>query len=136
MKPDRITRVNELIRRELGIQLYRVVSQPGFDLASITFTHAITSVDLRNCRVLVSIRGEPEVQARMLSVLKKHRVEFQEALHRHIVLRYTPHLHFVLDHSVAEGDQVLDLLRRMEAEGAVPPDEDLPDEPGDPGGSP
>ena len=126
MKADRITRVNELIRRELGLQLYRVVNRPDFDSASITFTHALTSVDLRTCRVLVSIRGEPAEQERMLSILKRHRVDFQEAIHRNIVLRYTPHLHFVLDHSVEQGDHILQILTQMEASGEVRADPDSP----------
>ena len=122
MKADRITRVNELIRRELGVQLYRIVNRADFDAAAVTFTHALTSVDLRSCRVLVSIRGEPAEQERMLAVLKRHRVEFQEAIGQNVVLRYTPHLHFVLDHSVEQGDHVLQILHRMEATGEVPPD--------------
>ena len=117
MKADRITRVNELIRRELGVQLYRIVNRPDLDAAAVTFTHALTSVDLRSCRVLVSIRGEPAEQERMLAVLKRHRVEFQEAIGKNVVLRYTPQLHFVLDHSVEQGDSVLALLNRMEASG-------------------
>lgn len=121
MKADRITRVNELIRRELGIQLYRVVNRPDFDPAAVTFTHVLTAVDLRTCRVLVSIRGEEADQERMLSVLRHHRAEFQDAIHRNIVLRYTPQLHFVLDHSVAEGDHILQILDRMEASGEIEP---------------
>jgi ribosome-binding factor A len=137
MKADRITRVNELIRRELGLQLYRVVNRPDFDPAAVTFTHALTSVDLRSCRVLVSIRGELPEQERMLSILKKHRVEFQNAIHQNIVLRYTPHIHFVLDHSVEQGDQVLHLLQRMEETGEVPPDDQPADAPpGDSDGLP
>lgn len=125
MKADRITRVNELIRRELGLQLYRVVNRAGFDTAAVTFTHALTSVDLRTCRVLVSIRGELAEQERMLTILKRHRVDFQAAIHDNIVLRYTPHLHFVLDHSVEKGDQILQLLNQMEATGEVVVDESV-----------
>ena len=126
MKADRITRVNELIRRELGLQLYHVVNRPDFDPAAVTFTHAITSVDLRTCRVLVSIRGEPERQEHMLSILKRHRVEFQAAIHQNIVLRYTPQIHFVLDHSVEQGDQILQILHRMEQTGEVKTDPESP----------
>ena len=122
MKADRITRVNELIRRELGVQLYRLVNRADFDAAAVTFTHALTSVDLRSCRVLVSIRGEPAEQERMLAVLKRHRVEFQEAIGQNVVLRYTPQLHFVLDHSVEQGDHVLQILHQMEAAGQVAPE--------------
>jgi len=121
MKADRITRVNELIRRELGVQLYRVVNRPDFDPAAVTFTHVLTAVDLRTCRVLVSIRGEEADQERMLSVLRHHRAEFQDAIHRNIVLRYTPQLHFVLDHSVEQGDHILQILDRMEASGEIEP---------------
>lgn len=124
MKTDRITRVNELVRRELGLQLYRIVNRPDFDPAAVTFTHALTSVDLRSCRVLVSILGDLPEQERLLAILKKHRVDFQKAIHDNIVLRYTPHLHFVLDHSVEQGDQVLHLIQQMEEAGEVPPSDD------------
>ena len=134
MKSDRITRVNELIRRELGTQLYRVVNRPDFDPAAITITRASTSVDLRSCRVLVSIRGEPDRQERILSILKSHRADFQTALSQNVVLRYTPHLHFVLDHSIEQGDQVLHLLQQMQHTGEVPPDDQLEDLHDDPGG--
>ena len=135
MKADRITRVNELIRRELGLQLYRVVNRPDFDTAAVTFTHALTSVDLRTCRVLVSIRGEPAEQERMLTILKRHRVDFQAAIHDNIVLRYTPQIHFVLDHSVEQGDRVLQLLDRMEETGAAAAADETPageEDPADP----
>jgi ribosome-binding factor A len=128
MKADRITRVNELIRRELGIQLYRVVNRPDFDTAAVTFTHAITSVDLRTCRVLVSIRGEPAEQERMLTILKRFRTDFQAAIAKNVVLRYTPQIHFVLDHSVEQGDQILQILNQIEASGDV----DTRDDPEDP----
>lgn len=138
MKADRITRVNELIRRELGVQLYHVVNRPDFDTAAVTFTHALTSVDLRSCRVLVSIRGEPAEQERMLTILKRHRVDFQAAIHKNVVLRYTPHIHFVLDHSVEQGDQILQILNQMEETGEVAADEFPPgvEDPADPGTPP
>ncbi len=125
MKADRITRVNELIRRELGTQLYHVVNRPDFDPAAVTITHAITSVDLRNCRVLVSIRGDEAEQERMLSILKGHRVAFQAALSKNVVLRYTPQFRFVLDLSIKEGDQVLHLLQQMEEAGEVESTDDF-----------
>lgn len=122
MKADRITRVNELIRRELGIQLYRVVNQPGFNPATVTFTRAETAVDLRTCRVGVSVIGDEEAKERTLALLRRYRGEFQAALRANVVLRYTPHLHFVLDRSVERGDRVLEILGKMEEAGEVPAD--------------
>ncbi len=125
MKADRITRVNEVIRRELGTQLYHVINQPDFDPAAVTITHTLTSVDLRGCRVLVSIRGDEAEQQRVLSILKRHRAAFQAALSKNVVLRYTPQFRFILDHSIEEGDQVLQLLQQMETDGEVEPVDDL-----------
>ena len=130
-KPDRMTRVNELIQRELGQQVYRIVNDHDFTPAAVTFTRIITSADLHNCRVLVSIRGTPEEQQRQLAILKNHRVEFQAAINKNMVLRYTPHLRFVLDHSIAQGDQVLNLLNQMEASGEIVLDDPHPHDPHD-----
>jgi len=125
MKATRITRVNEIIRRELATQLYRLVHRPDFDPAAVTVTHVMTAVDLRTARVLVSIRAKPEEQERMLHILKSMRAEFQEALKKNVILRYTPHLQFVLDQSIAQGDNVLQILNQLQADGQIPsnPDE-------------
>ncbi len=130
MKPDRITRVNELILRELGTQLYRVINRPDFNPAEVMFTKAETAVDLRTCRVGVSVRGTPAEQERVLGILRHARTDFQKAIRDNVILRYTPHLHFVLDHAIEKGDNVLTLLTQMEAAGELPPpDEDAPTPP-------
>ena len=126
MKPDRITRVNELILRELGTQLYRVINRPDFNPAEVMFTKAETAVDLRTCRVGVSVRGTPAEQERVLGILRHARTDFQKAIRDNVVLRYTPHLHFVLDHAIEKGDNVLTLLTQMEAAGELPPADEEP----------
>ena len=129
MKPDRITRVNELILRELGTQLYRVINRPDFNPAEVMFTKAETAVDLRTCRVGVSVRGTPSEQERVLGILRHARTDFQKAIRDNVVLRYTPHLHFVLDHAIEKGDNVLTLLTQMEAAGELPPADESPEAP-------
>ena len=126
MKPDRITSVNELILRELGTQLYRVINRPDFNPAEVMFTKAETAVDLRTCRVGVSVRGTPAEQERVLGILRHARTDFQKAIRDNVILRYTPHLHFVLDHAIEKGDNVLTLLTQMEAAGELPPPDEEP----------
>jgi ribosome-binding factor A len=113
MKANRITRVNEIIRRELATQLYRIIHRPDFDPAEVTITHVVTAVDLRTAKVMVSVRGDAAEGERVLHILKAARAEFQEALRDNVMLRYTPHLQFVRDTSVAEGDRVLQLIAEM-----------------------
>ena len=40
MKVDRLTRVNELLRREIGGVLYRLLDPATFDLSAVTITRA------------------------------------------------------------------------------------------------
>ena len=90
------------------------------------FTKAETAVDLRMCRVGVSVRGTPAEQERVLGILRHARTDFQKAIRDNVILRYTPHLHFVLDHAIEKGDNVLTLLTQMEAAGELPPPDEEP----------
>ncbi len=117
MKVDRITRINALLKREIGCLLFRVMQEEeDFDLAAVTITHVSVGRDLRDARVWISILGHEERRGRMLRLLAQHRGEIQAAINRDIGLKFTPRLHFRLDRSVEKGDRVLDLLSRLERE--------------------
>ncbi|HMO05550.1 MAG TPA: 30S ribosome-binding factor RbfA [Kiritimatiellia bacterium] len=127
MSIDRLTRVNQLLKQEIAESLFRVINDPGADIASVTVTRVETSSNLRNARVFVSIRGDEARQHQLLNLIKSHRKEIQGNIARHVVLKYTPHVNFELDHSIEQGDRVLNLLARLEDEAPASPDR--PDEP-------
>lgn len=114
MRPQRLARINELLRHEIAEQLFRVVNEPEFDAAAVTVTRVITSADLRHARVMISVRGAPDEQEAALDLVKRHRVEMQNLINRNIRMKYTPHLLIELDESIARGDQVLSLIAEME----------------------
>lgn len=114
MKPDRLTRINELLRREIGECIFRLIHENQFDLAAVTITHVFISSDLRTARVLVSIRCPPNQRPAMLALLQRHRPQIQEDIARKVVLKYTPRLSFALDTSLEEGDRVLNLLSTLD----------------------
>lgn len=131
MKVDRLTRVNELLRREIGGVLYRLVDRSVVDVAALTITHVRVSSDLRTAHVLVSVRGDEVLHERALHHLRFLRAAVQDAIAETVVLKYTPRLQFELDRSVETGDRVLTLLAQLTptpTEPAEPP-EDSPDEP-------
>ena len=119
MGVDRLTRVNALLRQEIGELLFRVVTDAGFDLAAVTVTRVNTSRDLREARVYVSIRDHQNERDAMLEKLEKHRAEIQARINKDIGLKYTPRLHFELDESIEQGDHVLSVLSTMEREGLL-----------------
>lgn len=122
MSVDRIIRVNELLKREIGDLLFRVMQADEFDLASVTITRVVTSKDLREARVYVSILGHEDQRSQILARLSRRRGEFQRRINQDIRLKYTPRLTFELDTSVEEGDHVLAVLAKLEAATPSPPE--------------
>jgi ribosome-binding factor A len=115
MKTDRLVRVNELMKREIGEYLSRTISleRDGFDRSILTVTHVMVSTNFHTARVLVSIFGHERERPSILGKLGRHRYDIQRHLADKIKLKYTPRLTFVIDTSLSEGDRILSLLDKM-----------------------
>ena len=116
---DRIVRINELLKRVLA----DLMETLGFNEEQgkiISITRVDCASNLKTAGVYVSILGakNEEEEARIVRRLIERKAEIQSLMSKEVILKYTPVLHFVLDHSVADGDRVLDLLRHMEDENA------------------
>jgi ribosome-binding factor A len=114
MSIDRLERVNALLRREIGEALYKVFAGEPIDLAAVTVTQVVTSRNLRNATVSVSIYRHENERPAMLRRLAGKARELQALINRDLTLKYTPRLRFALDASVEKGDHVLDVLNRLE----------------------
>ncbi|MBN1672251.1 MAG: 30S ribosome-binding factor RbfA [Kiritimatiellae bacterium] len=115
MKADRLKRVNELLRREIAELVFRLASKSGLDSSAVTVNQVITSSNLRNARVLISIRDHESERPHILNVLQRNHAKIQSEMSRNVILKYTPRLTFELDTSLEEGDRVLALISEMEA---------------------
>ncbi len=124
MSSARIIRVNELLKREIAVDLVRLFVNSNFDTGSITVTGVETAPDLHDASVYVSIFGHEEERTKMIRFLNAHRKEVQHRMSRNVILKYTPRLHFKLDRSIENGDRVLGILAQLD----IPDDE----EPGEP----
>lgn len=124
MPSNRLARVNELLRREIGDALFRVLHEGDFDLSAVTVTHVQVAPNLRQARVWISIRDHEAERNRMLGIIKKHRPEIQKRINSDLTLKYTPRLSFELDTSVERGDRVLGLLHELELPDVPPADND------------
>lgn len=120
---DRMLRVNELLRREIGLYLERELAQELGCL--VTVTDVRTAPDLRHAQVYVSVYGEQD-RERVMALLHKRRREIQRTISKSIKIKYTPVLEFRLDDRMAEGDRILQLLAQLEEEEG-PADEEEPD---------
>jgi ribosome-binding factor A len=109
----RLLRVNELIKRELSGIIARAVT---FESAIVTINHVEVAADLKNAHVFVSVLGS-EGGTVVLNKLEAERPALQAELARHVVLKYTPHLVFHLDHSIERGARVIEIMRELETPG-------------------
>ncbi len=126
MTTNRPARVAEEFRHELGAILTRGIKDPrvtGF----VTLTGAKMSPDLKEITVYLSIHAEEKERERTLEGLRAAATFLQREVSRNLRLRYTPHLRFVYDESVARGDRIERLLKEAKAKdapAAPPPPED------------
>ena len=116
---DRLVRVNELLKRVLA-DLLETLGYNEEQGKIISITRVDCASNLKTASVYVSILGakNEEEEARIVRRLIERKAEIHSLMSKEVILKYTPVLHFVLDHSVADGDRVLDLLRHMEDENA------------------
>jgi ribosome-binding factor A len=114
---NRIVRVNELIKRELGNLISAKNIAPSNSIL-VSVTEVKTSSDLRKALVFVSIfGGDEKSEKEILQTLKRRRVELQNDISRVVSLKYTPVLKFELDRRIAAGDRVFELLGDIEDDG-------------------
>lgn len=119
MSSTRIIRVNELLKREIAMDLPRLFAGGEFDTGAITVTRVETAPNLRDATVYVSIFGHEEERNGMIRFLNGHRKEIQQRMSRHVIIKYTPRLHFKLDGSIENGDRVLEIMEQLD----IPDDE-------------
>lgn len=108
----RMLRVNEVIKRELSSIVGREVS---FEGTLVSINHVEVSPDLKSARVFVSVLGSEGGQS-AIGKLESHRSVLQAELARRIKMKFTPHLLFHLDESIARGSRVMEILQEIDAD--------------------
>lgn len=112
----RLERINHLLRQEIAELLTREVKDATLSQAMISITDVDTSPDLRSARVYFSVYGDEEQIQAAREHLERASGFLYHNLKERLDLRYTPHLEFVVDRSLATGDRIMRLMRTIEQE--------------------
>jgi ribosome-binding factor A len=112
MSSLRLERVRELLKRQLGEVIRREL--PLNEAGVITVNEVSVSNDLHLATVYVGIVGSDEQRTQSMARLQQERKKIQGLVGRAVVLKYTPHLRFVLDESISRGNRVLRILDEIE----------------------
>jgi ribosome-binding factor A len=115
-------RVRELLKREIGEAIRRELSISEVGVVSVNDVKL--SKDLQSALVFVGVVGSPIQKKRAGEVLEKERIHIQNLVGKAVVLRYTPHLKFLLDDSIERGNRVLEIIDELEKTSH--PDEGAP----------
>jgi ribosome-binding factor A len=121
----RIRRVAEQIRGELSQILRDEVQDPRIRL--VTITRVKLAPDMGAATIFYCPLGEDPDEARATEL--KHAMGAATAfcrrtLAKRVKLRHTPSIRFILDDSISQGSETLDLIRSLELEPDASSDTD------------
>jgi len=112
MQSRRHQRVRELLKRVIGEVIRREI--PVSEAGLVSVNDVGVAGDLHSATVFVSILGNDTQQAKGLALLNQQQKRLQGLVGHEVILKYTPHLKFVLDDSIARGNRVLGILEELE----------------------
>lgn len=96
---NRIPKVNELLKHEVGAAIQRELEMPLGVL--VTITRAQTEADLKTAKIFIRIYPENH-SAGALDYLRKNARALQRGVNRRLQMKFVPELSFYLD---KEGDE-------------------------------
>ncbi|MDX9740249.1 MAG: 30S ribosome-binding factor RbfA [Gammaproteobacteria bacterium] len=111
----RARRIGEQLQRELAVLIPQEVKDPR--LGMITVSAVKVSSDLSHARVYVTVLGkESDEAAESVRILNGAGPFLRQTLFRRMKLRIMPHLQFVHDDAMVEGNRLAALIERSVAE--------------------
>jgi ribosome-binding factor A len=114
---QRMERVDELLRQEIGTLLAKEIADPR--IGFVTITDVETAPDLRHAKVWVSVIGGKADRDETVRALQQAMGYVRHQLGQRLRIKRIPELHIRLDDSAERGTRVLHLLTELEA-GADP----------------
>lgn len=107
---ERIPRVNQLIREELGKILHREIEFP--EGALVTITRVEASPNLIQAKVYISTMPENKKEE-VLAILRKTLYSSQQKLNKKINMRPMPKIIFVEEETTVEAARIEEILEEI-----------------------
>ncbi len=117
----RVSRVAELIKREVSQMLLNGIKDDRVATGMVSVTDVDVSGDLQHAKIYVSIYGTEEAKVETMAGLKSATGYVRSELGARVRLRRTPEVIFLEDRSIERGNKVLSLLNQLKHER--PPEE-------------
>ena len=110
---ERIPKVQELLKEELGAILLREFDVPEDTL--VTLTRVDVAPNLQQAKIYISVMPEEKAKE-VLRLLKKEVYEMQQLLNKRLNMRPVPRIEWVLETKTAEAQEIEELLDKIKEE--------------------
>ena len=107
MAKNRISRVNTLMKKELGQILLREIEAP--EGAFMTLTRVDASPNLQQAKVYISVMPEDKANV-VLKMLSQNIYDVQQILNERLKMRPVPKIKWVLETGTSEAQRIEELL--------------------------
>ena len=114
MSPIRKARITSRMKGEIALILQGELKDPRIGFVSVL--GAEPTIDLKECKIFVSILGSESEQRTSLRGLEAARGRIQALLRSRVRLRETPILKFILDESYKKTLDIEDKIRKAREE--------------------
>ena len=108
---QRIQKVNELLKRELGKIILKELEFPRDTL--ITITNVESSPDLREAKIWVSVIPGNQILL-ALQVLKRNIYNLQKKLDKRLKMRPVPRIEFLKESKSEEAQKIEEILDKIQ----------------------
>ena len=116
----RTERLNALFRNEISSLILRGIKDPRIS-GVVTVTRVDISNDLSYATVFVSVYGSASEKRNTIKALKSATGFIRRELLSRITIRVMPILRFKLDESIAQGNEILELIDSLDIPPEDPP---------------
>ncbi|PXA02926.1 30S ribosome-binding factor RbfA [Coraliomargarita sinensis] len=110
---QRISRINELLQREVSEQMRRYYRS---ETAAITISDVDCSTDLRHAKIFFSVLGDDAAIRDAEALFNRIGKDLRQRVSKHVILKYFPRFDFVYDPSLERGAEINDLLDQLDIE--------------------
>ena len=107
---SRVSRVNQLIKKELSQIIFREVDFPAG--VFVTLTRVETSADLQEAKAYISVMPE-NINRQILDTLKRRIYFLQQSLNKRLKIRPLPRIIFTEEKATAQAGRIEELLEEI-----------------------
>jgi len=111
---QRILRLNQLIKKQLGQILLKEGNFPKGCL--VTITRVETSIDLREAKIWVSVLPEKKEKI-VFYLLNKNIYHFQQKINKILKLKRVPKIKFLPEKKIQKAARIEELLEKIKKSG-------------------